>query len=60
MSRSQSTAASLPPETRQKLGIEILAFAGVLDQKLEEISFSFDVPLQKVCDVCLLQRKAQI
>jgi hypothetical protein len=36
---------------------ELLAFAGVLDQKLEEISTSFDVPLQKVRDVCLLHRK---
>jgi hypothetical protein len=34
----------------------LLAFAGVLDQKLEEISTSFDVPLQKMHDVCLLQR----
>ena len=32
-------------------------FAGVLNQKLEEISTSFDVPLHKVCDVCLLHRK---
>jgi hypothetical protein len=36
---------------------ELLAFAGVLDQKLEEISTSFDIPLQKVRDVCLLHRK---
>jgi hypothetical protein len=36
---------------------ELLAFAGVLDQKLELISSSFDVPLQKVRDVCLLNRK---
>jgi hypothetical protein len=36
---------------------ELLAFAGVLDQKLEEISTSFDVPLQKVREVFLLHRK---
>jgi hypothetical protein len=36
---------------------ELLAFAGVLDQKLEEIAMRFDVPLQKVRDVCLLNRK---
>jgi hypothetical protein len=31
--------------------------AGVLDQKLEEIAMRFDVPLQKVRDVCLSNRK---
>jgi hypothetical protein len=36
---------------------ELLAFAGVLDQKLEELSSRFDVPLQKVREVCLLNRK---
>ena len=36
---------------------DLLAFAGVLDQKLEEISTRFDVPLQKVREVCLLHRK---
>jgi hypothetical protein len=41
----------------QNQGKELLAFAGVLDQKLEEIAMRFDVPLQKVRDVCLLNRK---
>jgi hypothetical protein len=41
----------------QNQGKELLAFAGVLDQKLEEIAIRFDVPLQKVRDICLLQRK---
>jgi hypothetical protein len=36
---------------------QLLAFAGVLDQKLEEIAMRFDVPLQKVRDICLLNRK---
>lgn len=36
---------------------DLLAFAGVLDQKLAELSKRFEVPLQKVRDVCLLQRK---
>ena len=36
---------------------DLLTFAGVLDQKLEEISTRFDVPLQKVREVCLLHRK---
>jgi hypothetical protein len=42
---------------RQNQGKKLLAFAGVLDQKLEEIAVRFDVPLQKVHDVCLLNRK---
>jgi hypothetical protein len=36
---------------------ELLAFAGVLDQKLAEIAHRFKMPLQKVRDVCLLHRK---
>lgn len=36
---------------------DLLAFAGVLDQKLDEIAQRFEVPFQKVRDVCLLQRK---
>ena len=35
----------------------LLAFAGVLDQKLAEIAVCFKMPLQKVRDVCLLYRK---
>jgi hypothetical protein len=41
----------------QNQGKELLAFAGVLDQKLEKIAMRFDVPLQIVRDVCLLNRK---
>ena len=36
---------------------ELLGFAGVLDQKLAKIAKHFDVPFQKVRDVCLLYRK---
>lgn len=36
---------------------DILAFAGVLDQKLAEIARGFEMPLQQVRDVCLLYRK---
>jgi len=36
---------------------QLLAFAGVLDQKLAEIAHCFEVPLQQVRDVCLLHRK---
>lgn len=36
---------------------ELLAFAGILDQKLAAISLCCDVPLQNVRDVCLLNRK---
>jgi hypothetical protein len=36
---------------------EVLAFSGVLDQKLAEIAHRFKMPLQKVRDVCLLHRK---
>jgi len=36
---------------------QLLAFAGVLDQKLADIAERFETPLQKVRDVCLLYRK---
>ncbi|MGB3406690.1 MAG: hypothetical protein WBA67_04290 [Jannaschia sp.] len=36
---------------------QLLAFAGVLDQKLEVIAQRFELPLQAVRDVCLLHRK---
>ena len=36
---------------------ELLAFAGILDQKLAEIARCFKMPLQKVRDVYLLHRK---
>ena len=36
---------------------QLLAFAGILDQKLAAISASFELPLQAVRDVCLLYRK---
>jgi len=36
---------------------QLLAFAGVLDQKLAEIAEAFELPLQAVRDVCLLHRK---
>ena len=36
---------------------QLLAFAGVLDQKLEVIAQRFEVPLQAVREVCLLHRK---
>ena len=36
---------------------QLLAFAGVLDQKLVEIAKAFELPLQAVRDVCLLHRK---
>ena len=36
---------------------QLLAFSGVLDQKLEEIAKRLDVPLAKVREVCLLHRK---
>ncbi len=36
---------------------QLLAFAGVLDQKLVAIAASFELPLQAVRDVCLLHRK---
>ena len=35
----------------------LLAFAGVLDQKLEVIAQRFELPLQAVRAVCLLHRK---
>ena len=38
---------------------QLLAFAGVLDQKLAEIARAFELPLQAVRDVCLLHRKHQ-
>ena len=36
---------------------QLLAFAGVLDQKLADIAQRFDLPQQAVRDVCLLHRK---
>ncbi len=36
---------------------QLLAFAGVLDQKLNAIADDFDLPFQAVRDVCLLHRK---
>ena len=36
---------------------QLLAFAGVIDQKLAEIAKDFELPLQAVRDVCLLSRK---
>ena len=36
---------------------QLLAFAGVLDQKLTKIARDFELPLQTVRDVCLLHRK---
>lgn len=36
---------------------DLLAFAGVLDQKLTEIAERFDIPVFKVRQVCLLYRK---
>lgn len=36
---------------------DLLAFAGVLDQKLAQIAQHFKLPLQAVRDVCLLHRK---
>lgn len=34
-----------------------MAFAGIWDEKLAEIAHCFEMPLQKVRDVCLLHRK---
>ena len=36
---------------------QLLAFAGVLDQKLADIAQHFELPLQAVRDICLLHRK---
>ena len=36
---------------------QLLAFSGVLDQKLAEIAQCFELPLQPVRDLCLLHRK---
>jgi hypothetical protein len=36
---------------------QLLAFAGVLDQKLAKIAEHFELPFQSICDVCLLHRK---
>ena len=36
---------------------QLLAFAGVLDQKLSDIAQRFEIPLQAVREVCLLHRK---
>jgi hypothetical protein len=41
----------------QNQGKELLAFTGIIDQKLDKIAVRFDVPLQKVHDICLLNRK---
>ncbi|PZO49586.1 MAG: hypothetical protein DCF15_16735 [Phormidesmis priestleyi] len=38
---------------------QLLAFAGVLDQKLAAIATRFELPLQAVREVCLLHRKHQ-
>jgi hypothetical protein len=37
---------------------QVLAFAGLLDQKLAAIALGFEVPLQTVREVCLLHRKS--
>jgi hypothetical protein len=37
---------------------QVLAFADLLDQKLAEIALGFEVSLQSVRDVCLLNRKS--
>ena len=37
---------------------QLLAFAGVVDQKLTKIARDFELPLQAVRDVCLLHRKS--
>ena len=36
---------------------QLLAFAGVIDQKLADIAGAFELPLQAVREVCLLHRK---
>ena len=36
---------------------QLLAFAGVVDQKLADIAGAFELPLQAVREVCLLHRK---
>ena len=36
---------------------QLLAFSGVLDQKLVEIAKDFELPMQDIRDVCLLHRK---
>ena len=36
---------------------QLLAFAGVIDQKLADIAVTFKLPLQAVREVCLLHRK---
>ena len=36
---------------------QLLAFAGVVDQKLADIAATFELPLQAVREVCLLHRK---
>ena len=38
---------------------QLLAFAGVLDQKLAAIAIQFKLPLNAVRDVCLLNRKCK-
>lgn len=36
---------------------QLLAFAGVIDQKLADIAAAFELPLQTIRDICLLHRK---
>ncbi|MGB7250220.1 MAG: hypothetical protein WBC73_14880 [Phormidesmis sp.] len=36
---------------------QLLAFAGVIDQKLADIAGAFELPLQAIREVCLLHRK---
>ena len=38
---------------------QLLAFAGILDQKLADIAQRFELPLSAVRDICLLHRKHQ-
>ena len=38
---------------------QLLAFAGVIDQKLADIAAVFELPLQAVQEVCLLHRKRE-
>ena len=39
---------------------QLLAFAGVLDQKLSDIAQRFEIPLQTVREVCLLHQSSQL
>ena len=49
--RNQRVGEAIPAE------YQLLAFAGVLDQKLAAIAASFELPLPAVREVCLLHRK---